>query len=99
MFKKGFNKELARAMALYITYSVVGPLLVFGSIGYIVDHIFETRFFLLFSILVSYVISNILMFKKLKKINQSIAKIDLESSKNKESQDSKDLPDDLDFKD
>ncbi len=84
MFKKGYNKEIARAMTLYITYSVIGPLLVFGGIGYFIDRVLETRFFLLFSVFVAYVISNILMFRKLKSINHSINVIDSRASEEKE---------------
>ncbi|MDD3711379.1 MAG: hypothetical protein PHP37_02150 [Patescibacteria group bacterium] len=69
------NKEIARAMVLYISFSVLGPLLVIGGIGYLVDRIFNTRFALLFSIFVAYLVSNILMFKKLKKINKEMDKI------------------------
>jgi len=88
MFKKGYNKEIARAMALYITYSVIGPLLIFGGIGYVIDKILDTRFFLLFSVFVAYVISNILMFRKLKNINHSINVIDSSASEEKEQLDS-----------
>ncbi len=79
MFKKyGQNKEIAKAVFLYISFSVLGPLLVIGGIGYLVDRIFKTRFALLFSIFVAYFISNILMFKKLKKINKEIESIKVE---------------------
>ena len=75
MFKKyKQNKEIARAMSLYITYSILGPLLVIGGIGYVIDRILDTRLFLLISIFVAYGVSNILMFKKLKKINLEVEK-------------------------
>lgn len=79
------NKEISRAMFLYISFSVLGPLLVIGGIGYIVDRIFHNKFILFFSIFVAYIISNILMFKKLKKINQEVEKIGKE----------KELPEDI----
>lgn len=66
------NKEIARAMVLYISFSVLGPLLVIGGIGYLIDRLFHTRFALLFSIFIAYLVSNVLMFKKLKKINKEI---------------------------
>ncbi len=69
------NKEIARAMFLYISFSILGPLLAVGGIGYLVDHFFNTRFALLFSIFIAYFISNVLMFKKLKKLNKEIEKI------------------------
>jgi len=71
-------------MTLYITYSVLGPLLVFGGIGYFIDRVLDTRFFLLFSVFVAYVISNILMFRKLKHINHSINVIDANALEEKE---------------
>jgi len=69
------NKEIARAMFLYISYSILGPLLVIGGIGYFVDRYLNTRFALLFSIFIAYIVSNILMFKKLKKTNKEIESI------------------------
>lgn len=95
MFKSGDKKELARAMALYISYSVIGPLLIFGAIGYVIDKLFETRFFLLFSIFIAYIVSNVLMFKKLKKINHSIAKIDAETPRTQDDSDFEPDSDDL----
>lgn len=89
MFKKGYSKEIARAMALYITYSVLGPLLIFGGIGYFIDRLLDTRFFLLFSVFVAYLVSNILMYKKLKKINHSIDLVDAAASEKKEQLDKK----------
>ena len=69
------SKEISRAMFLYISFSVLGPLLVIGGVGYIVDKIFNNKFILFFSIFVAYIVSNVLMFKKLKKINQEIENI------------------------
>lgn len=81
------NKEIARAMFLYISFSILGPLLVIGGIGYLADKIFHTRFALFFSIFIAYLVSNFLMFKKLKKVNQEIEAVapqkkDSSSSKN-----------------
>lgn len=82
MFKKyGNNKEIARAMFLYISYSILGPLLLIGGIGYFIDKVFETRFALLFSVFIAYIVSNILMFKKLKSINYLTKKIGENKSK------------------
>jgi hypothetical protein len=72
MTDKGFNKEIARAMTLYITYSVLGPLLIIGGLGYLIDKLFNSRFALFFSIFVAFIVSNFLMFKKLQKINKEI---------------------------
>lgn len=72
MADKGFNKEIARAMTLYITYSVLGPLLLIGGLGYLIDKLFNSRFALFFSIFVAFIVSNFLMFRKLQKINKEI---------------------------
>ena len=77
------NKEIARAMFLYVSCSILGPLLVIGGIGYFVDQYFHTRWALFFSIFIAYIISNILMFRKLKKINKEIEKIKVENSPEK----------------
>lgn len=82
MFKKYNQKrEIARAMFLYISYSILGPLLVMGAIGYFVDKFFSTKFFLFLSLFIAYIISNFLMFKKLKKLNKEIEKIPFENKK------------------
>jgi len=72
------NKEIARAMFLYISYSILGPLLVIGGIGYIIDRILKTKFFLFFFIFIAYIVSNVLMFRKLKKLNKELDKIKIE---------------------
>ncbi len=75
MFKKfGQNKEIARAMFMYIGYSILGPLLVIGGIGYVADKLLNTHIFLLLSVFVAYGVSNVLMFKKIKQINLEIEK-------------------------
>ena len=81
MFKNySNNKEIARAMFLYISYSILGPLLVIGGLGYFVEKVLGVRFALLFSIFIAYIISNILMFKRLKKINHDIENVVKENS-------------------
>lgn len=53
---------------LFSTTSVLGPVLVLGGIGYILDNYFGTnKVFLLSSVAVAFVVTQILMFKKLKK--------------------------------
>lgn len=74
MFNKSTNREIAKGMFLYISYSVLMPLLLVGGVGYFLSKILNNNFVLLFSVFIAYLISNILMFKKLKKINQGIEK-------------------------
>lgn len=85
MFKSfGDNKEIARAMALYIGYSILGPILVLGGFGYFLDKIFETKLFVFIGLALSYITSQYLMFKKLKKINAEIAKHSPEEKKDED---------------
>ncbi|MFA5644154.1 MAG: AtpZ/AtpI family protein [Patescibacteria group bacterium] len=92
MMKEYFknNKEIARAMFLYISFSVLGPLLVIGGIGYLIDRLFNTHFILILSILVAFIVSNVLMFKKLKKINKEIEKNSPKTSLSEEKKNSYD---------
>jgi F0F1-type ATP synthase assembly protein I len=95
MLKKYFNnKEISRSLFLYISYSILGPLLVVGSIGYFIDRIFQTRFFLLGSVFVAYLVSNYLMYKKLKKVSKDIDSIKIE--KNNDNHSDKNEEDDYD---
>jgi F0F1-type ATP synthase assembly protein I len=58
-------KDLAMGMALYSSFSVLGPLIVFGVAGYFLDRAFHGHnFILLFSIFIAFVVTNILIFRK-----------------------------------
>lgn len=64
-------REIVVASAMYSLGSILGPLLVIGGLGLILDRIFGTRpWLLLGSVLVAFIITNVLLFKKIKKINQ-----------------------------
>lgn len=64
-------KEIAVASAMYSLGSILGPLLVIGGLGLILDKIFQTHpWFLLGGVLVAFIVTNILLFKKIKKINK-----------------------------
>lgn len=64
-------REIAVASAMYGLSSILGPLFVIGGIGWILDKVFNTgRLFLFSSIFVAFIVSNFLLFKKLKKINK-----------------------------
>lgn len=79
------NRVLAKGVFMYISFSVLGPLLTIGAIGYVLDKIFGTKpFILLGSVLVSYVFSNFLIFKKIKEFNASLEQIKKETEQPKE---------------
>jgi F0F1-type ATP synthase assembly protein I len=64
-------REIALASAMYSLGSILGPLLVFGGTGLILDRIFKTHpWSLLISVLVAFIVTNILLFKKIRKINK-----------------------------
>ncbi len=64
-------REIAMASAMYSLGSIIGPLLAFGGLGLLLDRIFKTHpWLLLISILLAFITTNILLFKKIKKINQ-----------------------------
>ncbi|MCK9438755.1 MAG: AtpZ/AtpI family protein [Patescibacteria group bacterium] len=76
------NQSLAKGVLMYISFSVLGPLLTIGAIGYVLDNIFGTKpFMLLGSVLIAYVLSNFLVFKKIKEFNASLEKIEREAKK------------------
>lgn len=78
------NKEMVRAVFWYISFSILGPLLFIGGIGYIMNEIFDNKFILFASIFLAYIVSNVLMFKKLIKINKEFEKIDNDGQGQKE---------------
>ncbi len=76
------NRALAKGVFMYISFSVLGPLLTIGAIGYVLDKIFDTKpFILLGSVLVSYAFSNFLIFKKIKEFNTSLEQIKKETER------------------
>lgn len=61
------------ASAMYSLGSILGPLLVCGGLGMIFDRIFSSSpWGLLVSILIAFIITNILLFRKLGRINKLI---------------------------
>lgn len=67
-------REITVASAMYSLGSILGPLLVFGGAGLLLDKIFSTGpWILLGSILVAFIVTNILLFKKIGKINKMMA--------------------------
>ena len=83
-------REIIIASSLYSIGSILGPLLVFGGFGLILDRIFDTKpVALLISILVAFIMTNVLLFKKIKKINGMMDAYRLET---KDEPENPDLP-------
>lgn len=83
------NKGLAKGVFMYISFSVLGPLLVIGAVGYIIDRLLGTKpFALLASVLVAYVFSNFAIFKKIKEFNASLSEIEREARESKQEESS-----------
>lgn len=66
-------KDLALGVAMYSGYSILGPLLIFALVGYVLDRLFETKpAILLICILLAFITTNYLIYKKVKKMIQEI---------------------------
>jgi hypothetical protein len=77
------KSKIFRESLLFTITSVAGPMLTFGGIGYALDYFFRTdKVFLLSAIAISFVVSQIVMFKKISRgygeIVSHIKKDDLE---------------------
>jgi len=71
MKKPSTIKELALSALIYNSVSILGPLLIFVVIGITLDKIFETKpKILLVCVLLAFVSTNILIFKKVKKLTK-----------------------------
>jgi len=66
-------REMMVAVFYYASSSIFGPLLVFGGLGYLIDNFFDTNpTFLIVGVFVAFVTTNILLYKKVVKINKLI---------------------------
>jgi F0F1-type ATP synthase assembly protein I len=73
-------KELIRGSMIYASGSILGPILIFGGIGWIVDRQLGTGpLWMLILIGVAFVVTNILLFSKVKKMTDTIEKIGKEA--------------------
>ncbi len=67
-------KQLIVSSAAYSLSSILGPLLFLGVPAYFLDKYLNTSpLALLISVFVSFIITNVLLFKKVSKINRMIA--------------------------
>lgn len=66
-------KEILLASAMYSLGSIIGPLLVCGGLGFVFDKAFSTSpWGLLGSVFIAFIVTNILLFRKLGQINRLI---------------------------
>jgi len=78
-------KEIILASAMYSLGSIFGPLLVIGGLGLLLDKLFNTSpWILLTSVLVAFIVTNVLLFKKIKKINRMMENYRREALDNKD---------------
>lgn len=62
-------RQLAISMFSYSSASIFGPLLFFGSIGFFLDKYFDKKpLFIIISIFIAFISTNILIYKKIKKL-------------------------------
>jgi amino acid transporter len=62
-------------LGVYTGALIIGPLILFGSIGYLLDYYLKTKpVILVISVFVAFIFTNIFLYKKVKKINKLIKK-------------------------
>ncbi|MDH4330515.1 MAG: AtpZ/AtpI family protein [Candidatus Moranbacteria bacterium] len=82
--KKNF-KELVKGMAVYTSASILGPILLFGGTGWFIDKQCGTKpLWMLIFIGIAFVVTNILLFSKVKKMIGMMEKIGKEAEEKKE---------------
>jgi F0F1-type ATP synthase assembly protein I len=87
MFKNIYSiKGLMLGAAAYSGASIFGPLLLFGVLGFFLDKFFDTKpIFLLIGLLIAFIITNILIFRRTSELSKKFDKYLLEEkNKNKD---------------
>ena len=70
-------KQLALGVLFYNGVSIIGPLLFFVVIGIMMDNFFQTKpIILIVCILLAFITTNILMFKKIRKLMKNFDNFD-----------------------
>ena len=68
------TKELLLSRAAYSLSSILAPLLLLGVPAYFLDRYFSTKpIIMLAAVFVAFIITNVLLYKKVRKINSMIA--------------------------
>ena len=74
--KKQTVKGIAWAMGLYTSSSIIGPLVVFGVPGHLLDRYFGTGpAILLVSVILAFVATNFLLYRKVKILTRSFDEV------------------------
>ncbi len=82
-------KKLMLDLGLYAGSLIIGPLIFFGGIGYLLDKYFNTKpIILIISVLIAFIFTNIFLYRKIKNLNQ-IVKKDLKNNR-KDTKDNED---------
>ncbi|MFC1608999.1 AtpZ/AtpI family protein [Patescibacteria group bacterium] len=64
---------LVKGVAIYTSASIVGPLLIFGGIGWALDQKFETGpMWLLIFVGIAFIVTNVMLFKQVQKMTGMI---------------------------
>lgn len=67
-------RQIVLSSAAYSLSSIIGPLIFLGVPAYFLDKIFDSSpIILLVAVFIAFIITNILLFKKVSKINQMIS--------------------------
>ena len=82
--KKSF-KSLIRGYAAYTSASIIGPLVLFGGLGYFIDTKFGTKpLWMLVLIGFAFIFTNFFLFRKAKDLTKEIEGIGKENEKEEE---------------
>ena len=69
------TKKLIFSLTAYTSASILGPLIFFGGIGYLLDLYFQTKpFILIISVFIAFIFTNIFLYKKIKFLTNIINK-------------------------
>lgn len=80
-------KQLAMGMAAYTSASILGPLIVFGGVGMILDNLLgKQSLYLIIGIAIAFFITNIMLFRKMRKLSADMANYSKEISEKKETE-------------
>jgi F0F1-type ATP synthase assembly protein I len=75
-------RELSLAVFYYVSGSILGPLLLFGGLGYILDSFLHTSpTGLIVGVFIAFIVTNVLLFKKVKRINGLVNNYDKKEEK------------------
>jgi F0F1-type ATP synthase assembly protein I len=66
-------REIAISSAMYSLGAIFAPLILIGGSGYLLDKLLDTHpFIFILSIIVAFFVTNIMLFKRINKINKII---------------------------